>query len=229
MDSQIIVEEAKCQDLFTFPIQQFAQIIELNIPLEALYVLECLIQGTDPRAHIKGHKIEAIEQFLIRKFYLSEKLEVTVLGRQLHSDLRCGTLPIKTTVKRVQKAISTDFERWWAAFPLHDGFDYGGYSFEKTRTLRTKKEDCARLFTKNVNEGPFTAEQIIAATSTHIWKTKVISGRERKNKLSFVHNSETYLRNKDYEAWIADIASRRGKEDEVQEETNSNFDTTVDI
>lgn len=192
-----------CQELFTLTIEQFAQVIELGIPLEALFVLECFIQGTNPAVHIKATRLAGITQALTRKGYLS-KQGVTALGKATYDSLLCGGMDIKQVVDEIKETAKTAFETWWDNFPLHDGWDEGTRKFEKTRTLRTKREICLLLFTEAVARGTHSAEQIIQGTINHLLTMRFQSIRDKKNKLTFIHNSETYLRNKDYEAWIDD-------------------------
>jgi hypothetical protein len=196
------MEQVNCQELFTLTIEQFARTIEMGIPLEALFVLECMYQGTNPAAHVKEPKMEAINQLLTRKSFLSEG-RITPLGQKVYESLRCGGMA-KDAIQELKKELSSSFDIWWNIFPLHDGFTTGTRKFDKTRALRTSKSDCQNLFNKAVAQGPYTAEQIIAATKAHISSVKAQSAKTRTNKLSFVHNSATYLRQQDYVAWIGD-------------------------
>ena len=105
----------------------------------------------------------------------------------------------------------SSFEVWWNTFPLHDGFKIGSKNFLKTRGLRVSKEDCKKLFEKIIAEGPYTAEHLIQALKAHISNAKNLSLKKGENKLSFIHNSATYLRQGDYVAWIGDEEVKVGE------------------
>jgi hypothetical protein len=214
-----------CQELFTLTIEQFAQVIELGVPLEALFVMECIIQGTNPALHIKSQRLGGITQLLTRKNYLSKDGQITPLGRKFYDTLRCGGMELEIAVKEIKEQSNTSFEVWWKVFPASDGFEYMGQKFEKTRALRTGESVCRILFEKNATTTSYTAEQIIEATKTHIELVKRHSVKTKQNKLSFINNSQTYLRNRIYEAFVGE------KVEAIKTEVrgSSPISTTVDI
>jgi len=214
-----------CQELFTLTIEQFAQVIELGVPLEALFVMECIIQGTNPALHIKSQRLGGITQLLTRKNYLSKEGTITPLGKKFYDTLRCGGMELEIAVKEIKDQSNSSFEVWWKVFPATDGFEYRGQKFEKTRALRTGESVCRILFEKNSTTTAYTAEQIIEATKAHLELVKRQSIKTGTNKMSFINNSQTYLRNRIYEAFMGE----KTESDKTEVTGYSPINSTVNI
>ena len=203
--------------LFSLTIEQLGEVMDLGIPLEGIFIIECLMEGTNPQVHLKTAKVGGIMQLLKRKGYLTEKGEVSFLGKELYYELlngRGSTPKIKTLERELKKVTDSHFDEWWAAFPAHDGFEdtSKGYEtiFPKTRVLRLNKESSRALFEKIVMGDNIDPRTIIEATEAHIKAIKKESMKKKENKLTYLQNSLTYLRNRTYEAFIEDI----GKQDD---------------
>jgi len=138
-------------------------------------------------------KTSSILSLLSRKQLVNEG-KLTVLGQELLDSLDLDELaPIK------QKAISK-FDEWWKIYPGTDAFVYEGQTFSGTQSKRTKKDLCKSHFKKAVNNG-ISEEDIINATKFHVEQAKKLS-LKKGNQLSFIANSERYLRESMYEPYI---------------------------
>jgi len=132
---------------------------------------------------------------------LMERKELVVDGKisvkglsLLNSMEEIGNIPTK--------AIKSDkFEEWWKAYPSTDAFSIDGTNFIGTQSKRIKKDVCKKTFNKLINEG-ITAEDIINATQYHFEQAKKLSVKKNENKLSFIANSERYLRERMFEPYI---------------------------
>ena len=76
------------------------------------------------------------------------------------------------------------------------------HSFTGDRSLRINKDDCRIKFDKIILEGEYTAEELLGALKLHIRKIKEESLKTNVNKLTYLHNSLTYLNQKDFDPFI---------------------------
>lgn len=106
------------------------------------------------------------------------------------------------------------FEEWWNAFPGTDTFEYKGKRFSGSRALRSKKEDCKMLFEKILREG-FTKDEMIKAVNYEVTQKKEDSVKRGENKLRFMQNSLTYLRQRTWEPYI-ELVRQGSKADESE-------------
>lgn len=143
-------------------------------------------------------KLEAMHQGLIRRGLITEDNKVTPLGDELLAFLK--TKIAKTIVRK--KETSSEFNEWWEAFPLTDHFEYKGRIFTGSRKMRVQTEKCALKFNQIVNDGLFTARQIIEATKYVILLRKEASLKKKSNELTYMHNSYTFLDMKDFEPFV---------------------------
>ena len=201
------MEEPEDQkQLFSLTISQLGQIMSLGLPLEGVYILECLIEGTNPGYHLPYPRLQGTYQTLTRKGYLSESDELTEEGIRLYKALLDNKDIVEEKEGRViSMEVKLTFEDWWRDYPRHDGFEYNNKVFEKKRPLKKNKEVCKRIFDEYVNKGRFTAKEIIEATAADILLRKQTSVKEGKNALSFLQASDTYIRQASFEPFIGDI------------------------
>lgn len=179
-----------------------------------MYLLEQLIEGNDISALDDLSSLSAIAT-LQRKGYLDIKLNVTDAGHKLYGSLKKEI----EVVKRV-KIKDDKFEEWWETYPATDDFEYKGKKFSGTQSKKVKKEECVVLFNKLVHGG-LDADKIISATKYHFDNAKSLSLRKGTNQLSYIANSERYLREKMFEPFIGKVI----KDDQQQE----NKDLTVEL
>ncbi len=93
------------------------------------------------------------------------------------------------------------FDEWWKIYPSTDAFIWNGQEFGGAQTKRIKKDMCKKHFAKLINSG-LEADDIIKATIFHIEKAKKLSVSRKENQLTYVPNSERYLREKIFEPYI---------------------------
>lgn len=163
-----------------------------------MYLLEQLIEKEDVSALDDIASLSAIAT-LQRKGYVNTKLEVTDAGNKLYLSLSEHIEVIKR-----EKIKDDKFEEWWDCYPATDAFEYKGKEFKGTQKKNIKKDECKVLFNKLIHSG-LDADKIISATKYHIDSAKSLSLRKGTNQLSFVYNSERYLREKMFEPFIGKV------------------------
>lgn len=138
-------------------------------------------------------KTQSILQLLNRKQLINEN-GLTILGEELLKNIEIDEIiPIK--------AIKIDkFEEWWKIFPASDAFEMDNRTFMGTQSKRIKKDICKKTFNKLLNV--FTAEDIIKSTSFIIEQAKKISLKKGTNQISFIANSERFLREEMFSPYI---------------------------
>jgi hypothetical protein len=136
---------------------------------------------------------------LIRKGLVSEQGDkITTIGMELLSFIESeGETKI---VKR--KPATSDFDKWWAAYPGTDTFTHKGKKFTGNRGLRQHKEECRLKFDKILLEGEYTAQEMIDALNLDVLQKKENSVKNNTNKLTYMQNSLTYLNQRSFEPFI---------------------------
>lgn len=165
-------------------------------------------QETDLTSYLQSSKLAAWRITLIRKGYLTSEDKVTELGKSLliRGKIDKVIAENKAEVKKAVAKIKTDFDKWWEAYPSSNYFVHRGVEFKGIQSKRIKKPLCKQHFQSFVDGGLFTAEEIIRATEFHIAMAKDMSVNRRDNQLSFIPNSERYLREQFFVPFIGKIA-----------------------
>lgn len=179
-----------------------------KVTLNCLYILENAIEGKDITALDDMNSLSAIAT-LQRKGYLSTKLEHTDKGKMLYD-----SIATEVVIQKKEKIKDDKFNEWWEVYPSTDDFEYNGKHFKGTQKKNIKKEECLVLFNKLIHGG-LDPDKIISATKYHINSAKSLSLRKGTNQLSYIANSERYLREKMFEPFI-------GKGESKIEEVKSN-------
>ena len=119
--------------------------------------------------------------------------------------------------KERKKPVQTDesFEIWWRAYPLAN-FTYRGMQFTSGRTLRCRKDECYRLYSRALTENDITAEQMLMALQKQVKVMKEESYESGQNRLQYMSTSDVYLRAGKYQDWLG-----TGDESEEEETYNS--------
>jgi len=143
-------------------------------------------------------KIKNILGTMIRKGFITDQYEITISGSELLLYCQTGK-EIKLPKKQSSE---TQFDKWWKAFPGTNTFSYKGMNFTGSRSLRTAKLECQIKFDKIVNEGEYTAEQLVKALEYDVLQKKEDSFKTKNNKLTYLQNSLTYLNQRSYEPFI---------------------------
>lgn len=144
-------------------------------------------------------KIAGLYQSLVRKGLVSVSTqEITQAGREM---LAYVDSEVKEPMKK-KKQSSSDFDKWWNAFPSTDNFEYKNKKFMGSRALKRGRDECRIKFNKIIAEGDHTVDQIVDATLLDVFLKKEASVRQGENKLSYLQNSLTYLTQRSFEPFI---------------------------
>jgi len=203
-------------------IKNYEEIFEQGYDLNMLFVISLSREEIES---FSSSKVKAWVQTCIRKGLLNEDLTITLSGRQLLdlSNRKFTNDEIQTAVKSVID-LSEDFEKWWEIFPSTDYFEWKGKTFEGGRALKINKttgkpNNCKSNFYNIVNEGKYSPEDIIRATEFHVETIKDLSVKKNENKLSFLANSERYLRQRMFGPYVELSKGKKPK----QEKSNETF------
>lgn len=197
-------------ELFNLPTAHFQSLISQKIPLDCIYLLEMINNGEN----IDSEEFLSFLQRLQRKGYIDVHLKMTKYGEELYKSLFEEIVAVKVK-KAVEK--NDDFEKWWSIYPATNDFEINGKHFQGSQKKNIRKDECKKLFTILCNS--FKAEDIIVATEYHINTAKEISYKKRENQLTYITNSERYLRERYFEAYIEKAKNYKPK----PETTNDTF------
>jgi hypothetical protein len=147
-------------------------------------------EGHDIPALIKDNlKLEGMVQGLERKALITDDFKITHFGTELLEFMNS-----KIAVPIVKKKPSLkEFDEWWECYPSTDQFEHGGRVFTGSRGMRVQKEKCKLKFNAILNEGVYTAQQIIDSTKLVVKLKKDASVNKRSNELTYLQNSYTFL------------------------------------
>lgn len=172
----------------------------------------CIEQEIDVFS-IENVKIKGIIKMLEVKGLISGN-KTTIQGKELITFVNT-----KQPSKLIKKKIPNEqFDEFWLAFPGTDTFEHKGRKFVGSRSLRTSKDECKLLFNKIIGEGEYTAIQLVEALKYDVLQKKEQSYKQGANKLTFMQNSATYLRQRSWEPFIELI------KDNKQETIKQDFD-----
>ena len=172
--------------------QQFEELIKKSYSLDIIYLLKLIEAEYDVEPlYENSMRLSAIYQSLRRKGLIAEdENRLTTTGK----DLLAFVGEDKTQKKFVKrKPHATLFEEWWKTYPGTDTFSYNGKKFRGTRALRKDKQACKIKFDAILNEGDYTAQQLIGALKFEIEQKVLESMRRGTNRLTYMQNSLTYL------------------------------------
>lgn len=178
----------------------FEELIRKAYSLDHLYLLLLIDDNFDIKEMCEGsERMATLYHSLIRKGLLSEDGEkITLQGREI---IDCINSSTDQKLKR-KKIESSEFDRWWKVFPGTDTFEYKGKKFIGSRSLRQNKEECKIKFDKILSEGEYTGDMLIQALTLDLKQKIESSYKTGNNKLSYMQNSLTYLRQRTFEAFI---------------------------
>ena len=180
--------------------KMFQTLIKKSYNLDLIYLLKLIDEQYDVQPLYKDSmKIAALYQSLIRKGLITKDEEkLTIVGKDLLKYIQ-GDISSKA-LKR--KPITTDFEEWWKNYPTTDTWTLDAHKFKGTRALRRGKEECRRKFKAIIEEGDYTATQLIKALKYEVNQKVQRSIKERKNIMTFMQGSIPYLNQRTFEAFI---------------------------
>jgi hypothetical protein len=191
--------------------EHFEEILKKGYSLDIVFMLKALEEGMDMDVLCeRSDKILALKDTIVRKGLITEEGKLTLSGMELVEYI------IKpSTAKIVKRKPDNDaFMQWWNQFPATDTFSYKGRKFIGSRSLRQAKDVCRTLFDKILLEGDYKAEQLTAALRIEIEQKMENSIRTGNNKLSFMQNSATYLRQRTFESFVSLIGTKTTETEE---------------
>ena len=179
--------------------EHFEELLKKNLSLDYVFILMLVKEGHDIKSLTSLNlRLDAMRQTLLRKALISEENKLTPIGQEL-----LDFMTTKIAVPIVKKKASTqEFDEWWEAFPSTDHFEFQGRIFTGSRGMRVQKEKCKLKFNSIVNEGFYTARQIIDATKLVVTLKKNASIKKRSNELTYLQNSYTFLDKDHYVPFI---------------------------
>lgn len=190
-----------------FDINNLEEIIKRGYSMDHVVLLTWIQEQADLDIPSRHMKVQALYQSLIRKGLINDDGKIAKLGAELleYMETKDPTKLIKKRAPAEKKIVeSSDFDKWWAAWPKNDTFDYKGVHFEGDRTFKTNPDGCRVLFKQILDEGEHTAQELIDALNLDVMRKKESSIREKTNKLKYLRNSHTYLVQRTYEGLIDD-------------------------
>ena len=206
------MEEKKSVNLQLTPFH-FSELLKKGYSLDHIFYLRLVEDSIEIE---DSAKIGLIKQTLARKGLLTDDGKVTLEGKELLT-----FITTKTEVKLVKKKATNDpIDAFWKAFPGTDTFEHKNKKFPGSRALKADKESCKAKLASILNEGEYTLDQIIKAVEYDVLMKKEQSVKTGQNKLTYIQNSLTYLRQRSFEPFIELI--KEGKQE--KETPNTQYD-----
>lgn len=179
----------------------FEKLQNASLTLDHLYLLLQVEDGVDVQSLCnESLKMRALYQGIYRKGLITDAGDLSLTGKEMIK--WCCTAEAPETKSKKKAKANDEFELWWKAYPGTDTFKYEGKSFSGTRSLRQKKDDCKAKFTKILEEGEYTAKEMVEALEYEVLQKKENSIKDKTNKLKFMQNSLTYLNQRTFEPFI---------------------------
>ncbi len=123
----------------------------------------------------------------------------------------------KATQKKGKVAVQVSaevvdaFNVWWKEFPATSKFTYKDMFFSGERVLKANKQVCLKLYaetSKELQKGwslPQTGDSmLLKALQVQLANIRIESYKTKQNRMQYLKNAETYLRQRAYEAWIGE-------------------------
>ena len=191
-----------------FDINNLEEIIKRGYSMDQVVILTWIQEKADLDISSRHTKVQALYQSLIRKGLVTDDNNICTLGTELLDYMETKD-PTKFVRKRspAEKKIiiSSDFDKWWNAWPKNDTFDYRGVHFAGDRSFKVNEDKCRILFANILKEGEHTVQNLIDALTLDVLRKKEASIRQKDNKLKYLRNSDKYLFQKDYESVMDDV------------------------
>jgi hypothetical protein len=178
----------------------FRELIKEGISLDLLYLLSIIKEGRD-LSQFRSRKEQALLQSLQRRFLVTEDKKLTLEGEKVFT-----FLSIDGDVEGyLRPEIADDgFELFWKTYPSTDAvIDKGKVVLKPARSLKGDKKEAAQLYRQILGEGEFTAAQILKALEYEVKMKVETSLKIRENKMKYMQNSSTWLRQRTFAQFIA--------------------------
>lgn len=117
-----------------------------------------------------------------------------------------------------KKEIEEAFDLWWGTrdkegiYPSSNYFEHKNKTFKGTQKKTVRKEQTKINFKKLVLSGAYTVSDILEGTKNHILTAKDNSVKKGDNQLSYIPNSERYLREESFAPFITKVQKKTADE-----------------
>jgi DNA-directed RNA polymerase len=183
----------------------FQELISRGFDMNIVVLLRLINEQYDLSALLtESAKMNAMVQGIVRKGLVNEELtKLTKQGQEILVFMD-SKVPRRIVKKKVDES---EFEKWWKAFPSTNTFTYKGKTFAGDRAMKVKKDECRMKIDKILLEGEFSIDDLVNALNYEVKQKMESSLRAGTNKLSYMHNSLSYLNQNDYIPFIELIRS----------------------
>lgn len=188
--------------LFHFSTEALSIIITAELDMNLLFTLEAEAIGTVTSA-IPVSKLAAWRQTLIRKQFLTGAGTISTKGAALLAQLGAAVPGLST-----YRPVVDLFDIWWSSYPPTAAFTHKGTTFTSTQVKRIMKTKCREHWDTILLEGEYTADQIVQGTRNHIAMAMDESVKEKRNNVHYIFNSERYIRERCFAAYIENQESK---------------------
>jgi hypothetical protein len=145
-------------------------------------------------------KFESWKQTLVRRSLIDINGKVLNQGKLILDNIRK-----KISRKEITSNITneeTTFDIWWKTYPSTDIFKIRAKVFKGVRKFKAEKDTCRQLFNRILNSGEYTAEELIEAIKLETENRMEESYKTGQNKLVYLQNTATYLRQYSFDAYV---------------------------
>lgn len=161
--------------------------------------MERIKKGDNPSVFLTSPREKALLNGMIKRLLLTEDYKISPAGEEIF-DIQ--NIDFQQPIAVKAEKIASEFDNWWSVYPPTNNFEFNGRMFKGTRKMNINKSNCKEIFDRYVSLKLFTAEDIIRATDYHINLAKEESYKTGQNKVSYITNSERYLKEKYFEPYI---------------------------
>lgn len=200
MEQLQATKKQKPQELpiFNITAEGFQELQKAGLTLDQLFYLECVSNEVNLKDVVSKDKLLTWRQSLLRKGFITEDNRSTLDGETVLHSVGSGE-PFRNTLEKKGITDEEDFERWWRTYPANDIFEYKGRKFDGSRALKRNKPECKEKFIKIINEGQYTAEDMICVLEFEVLIKKERSVKENANNMRYMTNTVSYLNQRLFE------------------------------
>lgn len=195
---------------------------KIGMNLSHLYILDMLYNGwayLPPEEKSKKLVIPQLKEVkLLRDRFLVDDNGITETGRRVYLQIRDiaeGDCPVSGK-KKVKEVKESRWKEVWKEYPSTANFSYKGMQFKSPRSLKKNELVCEQLYNAILAEKEVTEDQIIAAIITQVSLVKEESFNTGQNKMQYMSNFETYLRQREFMSFLETEDEGIGNNDDYQ-------------
>jgi hypothetical protein len=221
--------ESLKEPMFNLSLKQIKICLEEKIDLNSLFLLEALEEEKDLAEYLKTPQLDSWKQTLVRKSLINEKGILLTRGKALLDNIRKG---INCKKEKLDKNVSneeTSFDIWWRHYPGTNNFEINGKRFKGTRTFRVEKDTCRLLYNAILTSGDYSHEEMIEAIKLETENRKEESYRTGEDKLKYLQNSATYLRQYSFDPYIELVRTGLKSQNSNQKTTETDYIGGINI